>query len=510
MNDKDQQWALFWCSVLHSLIFEEIAPEQRARHLKQLSEQERRFPNGTYKKASLSTLKRKWKCYQEGGVEALVRKRRSDRGQPRKVSPEIIDKAVEIKRDLPTRSARTINQFLQHQYQLTIPRSTLYRQLKQQGATRLKLGVAKTKVRCRWTRERANELWVGDFSNGPYVMVEGQVQPTYLSLFIDCHSRYVVEGRYYLRQSLDILVDSLLRAWTHHGPSNELYLDNAKVYHANALKAACYGLHIHLLHRKPGDPPPGGLVERLFLTNQQQFEAEVRAGHILTLDRLNKAFSAWLGVVYHQAVHSELKDTPQNRFAQGIRRHLDMEQAIRFFMQEKKRIVHRDFSDVAIDGCFYRVERKYRGDRVIVRYDPFSAREKVLIYSEDEQFLATAERYHREIKDDFQPQPLPKYNYLDMIIEQQDKALDAQAKGIDFTKLTRERWPFSSFVHTLARLLGQKAGISAFSTEQLETLQAAYNTMPSLCEARLIAAAESAEVKNLHHILWQLQQQPEK
>ena len=262
MNTKDRQWALFWCSVLHSLIFEEIAPEQRARYLKQLSEQERRFPNGTYKKASLSTLKRKWKCYQEGGFDALVRKRRSDRGQPRKLSPEIIAKAVAIKRDLPTRSAPTINQFLQHHYQLTIPRSTLYRQLKQQGATRLKLGVAKTKVRCRWTRERANELWVGDFSNGPYVMLKGQVQPTYLSLFIDCHSRYVVEGRYYLRQSLDILIDSLLRAWTRHGLSNELYLDNAKVYHANALKAACYGLHIRLLHRKPGDPSPGGLVER--------------------------------------------------------------------------------------------------------------------------------------------------------------------------------------------------------------------------------------------------------
>jgi putative transposase len=511
MNTKDQQWALFWCSVLHRLIFEEIAPEQRARHLKQLSEQEWRFPDGTYKKASLSTLKRKWKCYQQGGLDALVRKRRGDRGQARKLSPEIIDKAVEIKRDLPTRSARTINQFLQHQYQLTIPRSTLYRQLKQQGATRLKLGVAKTKVRCRWTRERANELWVGDFSNGPYVMVDAQVQATYLSLFIDCHSRYVVEGRYYLRQSMDILVDSLLRAWTRHGTSHELYLDNAKVYHANALKAACYGLHIHLLHRRPRDPSPGGLVERLFLTNQQQFEAEVRAGHILTLDRLNKAFRAWLGVVYHQTMHCELHDTPQNRFEQGIRRPLDLEQAIRFFMQQKKRIVHRDFSDVAIDGCFYRLERRYRGDSVLVRYDPFSTREKVWIYSEDDTFLCTAERYHREIQEHFQPQPLPKpkYNYLDMIIEQQDKALDAQAQGIDFTKLTRGRWPFSSFVHTLAQLLGEKAGISAFSTEQLETLKAAYHSMPSLCEAQLVAAAESAEVKNLHHILWQLQQQRE-
>ncbi len=357
MNPKDQEWALFWCSLLHGLIFEEIAPEDHARHLRELSQQKRRFPNGAFKQASLSTLKRKWRCYQDGGFEALARKNRSDRGQPRKVSAEIIAHAVEYKKDLPTRSACTINQFLENHHQLTIPRSTLYRHLKQQGATRLKLGVAKQKVRCRWTRERANELWVGDFSDGPYVMVEGRVQPTHLSLFIDCHSRYVVEGRYYLRQSLDILVDSLLRAWTLHGPPNELYLDNAKVYHAHALKAACYAMVIGLLHRAVGDPAPGGLVERLFLTGQQQFEAEVRAGDILPLERLNKAFQAWLSVVYHPRVHSAIDDTPHNRFQQGIRRPIDIDQAIGFFMREKQRTVHRDFSDVAIDGQFYRVDQ---------------------------------------------------------------------------------------------------------------------------------------------------------
>ncbi len=64
--------------------------------------------------------------------------------------------------------------------------------------------------------------------------------PTHLSAFIDCHSRYVVEARYYLRENLDILIDSLLRAWSVHGASRELYLDNAKIYLVHALKAACF------------------------------------------------------------------------------------------------------------------------------------------------------------------------------------------------------------------------------------------------------------------------------
>jgi len=65
----------------------------------------------------------------------------------------MIDKAIALKKDQPRRSAHAINQFLQEEFQATIPRSTLYRHLRRAGATRLKLGVSKQKVRCRWTRD---------------------------------------------------------------------------------------------------------------------------------------------------------------------------------------------------------------------------------------------------------------------------------------------------------------------------------------------------------------------
>ena len=88
---------------------------------------------------------------------------------------------------------------------------------------------------------RRRRFRLGDFEDGPCVLVGDQAVTTHLSAFIDCHSRYVVEARYYLRENLDILIDSLLRAWAIHGASRELYLDNAKIYHAHALKAACFG-----------------------------------------------------------------------------------------------------------------------------------------------------------------------------------------------------------------------------------------------------------------------------
>jgi len=189
----------------------------------------------------------------------------------------------------------------------------------------------KKKVRCRWTRDKANDLWVGDFANGPYVMHNGEVKETYLSLFIDCHSRFVVQGEYYIKQSLDILIDTLLKGFCKHGIPNDLYLDNAKVYHANALKSACYDLKIRLLHRKVRDPSPGGLVERLFLSGQRQFESEVRAGDILTLAQINKYFDAWLEMAYHNRVHSELKQMPSDAFARAIHRPVELNAVLKFF-----------------------------------------------------------------------------------------------------------------------------------------------------------------------------------
>ena len=180
--DKQQELkALFWCDLLRPIIFDEIEEHPHA-YLVQLSQKECLFPNGIRKKPSLSTLKRKLKKYQLGGIEQLKRKTRNDRGQPRQYSTDIVDKVVEYKKDLPTRSAHTINAFLQEHHKIEIPESTLYRYLRDNNATRTKLNVIKKKVRCRWTRDNANDLWIGDFANGPYVMHEGVVKETYLSL----------------------------------------------------------------------------------------------------------------------------------------------------------------------------------------------------------------------------------------------------------------------------------------------------------------------------------------
>jgi transposase InsO family protein len=313
MGRNEDAWAVFRCSLLTPLLLGEIDPADRESYFRELAAEERLLPNGRRERVSVRTLRRWWQRLRDEGVPGTFRRRRQDRGQPRANQRLLLERAVQLKQEQPRRSALVINRILLHELGRSLPRSTLYRHLRRAGATRRKLGVSTQTIRCRWTRHEPGALWVGDFEHGPPVIHEGQARKTYLSAWIDCHSRYVVEAHYYLAENFDILVDSLLRAWGQHGASRELYVDNAKIYHATALRLACTQLEIKLLHRPPLDPPAGGLIERFFQTLQQQFEAEVRAARPLSLADLNLALRAWRDEEYHLAVHSQTKETPAAR-----------------------------------------------------------------------------------------------------------------------------------------------------------------------------------------------------
>jgi transposase InsO family protein len=516
LSDRHEQEAVFWCSLLEPLILEEVPRDEAAAFLRQLAQTEQLFPNGGRKKPSRATLWRKWKLVREGGFDALLRQRRSDRGQPRSVEPTIIDKAVELKKDQPRRSDETINQFLRQEFKTTLPKSTLYRHLKKAGATRLKLGIAKQKVRCRWTRETSNALWVGDFEDGPYVIDGDRAKETHLSAFIDCHSRFVVDARYYYRENLGVLIDSLLRAWANHGASRELYADNAGIYHARALKTACLKLHIKLLHRAAGDPPGGGVIERFFETVQSQFESEVRAGDILTLEKLNQALSAWLEVSYHERTHSETGQPPRLRYEadKPFTRHVDLQRVLKYFLKREERRVDPDFSDVRVSGLFFRVDKGLRRDKVEVHYDPFGDLESVLIYSLDGQYLGIGLRHEREKGEEAAdapagaPPPKAKHNYLDLLIQKQKEALERRTQGIDYRAALAaadRRWPFIEFAKQLAEHLGRSGGLSAFRGDELEALQKIYQRLKFLDPGLLEAACAQAQQRSIAEIVFLLQ-----
>lgn len=514
-RDRHEQWAVFWCSLLSPLLYGEIPETEAGTFLRQLSETECEFPDGRRRRPSRATLYRKWKEHRQGGLEGLERKPRSDRGQPRKDRAALVARAIALKQDQSRRSSRTINQFLQREFHNKIPRSTLYRQLQRAGATRRKLGISSKKIRSRWTREASNDLWLGDFQDGPYVLENDRAVESHLSAFIDCHSRYVVEARYYLRENFDILIDSLLRAWGGHGAPRELYLDNAKIYHAQGLRRACCSLNIRLLHRPVRDAAPGGLIERFFRTAQDQFEAEVRAGEILTLDRLNRGLTAWLATSYHEEVHSEIRQSPRLRYEQDRKlvRYVDLHRVSQYFLRREPRTVDRTYSDIRLNGGFFRVDPKLRGDAVEVRYDPFRALETVLVYSPEGEYLGVGQRHDRERRAD-QPQATPpsrpvKFSYLALLEQIHEESLRRRQGGIDYQAVLAQghaRWPFVEFVVQLAAHLGLAGGLSAFRADDLTILQQVHARLPGLDSRLLRQACEEVPQRSIPEIVFRLQQ----
>lgn len=514
MRHNDDDWAVFWCSLLGPILLEEIKPGERRAFLKNLSQQEVVLPNGRRKRISLSTLRRHVRKFRQNKIVGLRRQVRNDLGKSRKNREAMIARAVELKKQQPYRSPKAINEFLQREFGRTIPVATMNRHLRRAGATRLKLGASDKKIRCRWTRDHSNALWVGDFSEGPLVFHKGRVIKSHLSIWIDCHSRYVVEGRYYFHENLDILIDSLLRAWASHGASREIYVDNAKVYHSGALKMACAQLNISLLHRPPRDPSPGGIIERIIQTTQHQFESEIRASHTVTLEELNRYFHAWLHASYHDAVHSSTERKPNELFREQtrFRRNVDTPDVLELFYIREKRKVNVEFSDVQVARKFFAIDAAHRGDQVMVHYDPFSALSDVRIYSMEGQFLQVAHRYKRERG--AHPQPTPHatdtpldLEYLKLLEERHQQQDGANAeRGMDYHEARKQQlWSLPQFAAKFAKLLGRQGGVSGLSAEEMERLSHFHRHHSRVTSRLLEEAFELADVKTIPVIIFHLQ-----
>lgn len=512
MNARQEQEALFWCSLLDRVLFERLDTVGECRELREISKQEVVFPGGRKGKPSLSTLKRKLKKYRQGGFNAMGRKARSDRGKSRAVPGEVIATAIAAKKDQPRRSSVMLNLILKHQHGRTVPRSTLYRHLKNAGATRIKLGVSKQKIRKRWTKEHTHDMWAGDFEYGPYVLVDGKSVQSYLSAFIDVCSRTIVAARYYVRQNFDVLSDTLIRAFEVHGVPRKIYLDNGKVYHARALKRACYRLGTGLVHRTKGDPATGGIIERFFETVQSQFESEVRAGDILGLDRLNESFAAWLEVVHHQTPNSCTGQPPKQRYDERLIaiRQADMEAVTESFFQHEERTVDKTFSDIRLNNRFYKVDPKLRGDRLDVRYDLRGPAGEILLYSLKEEYLGKGVLHQREEGQDVPPEARRSgktFDMMGMLIDAHKKQLADEIGGIDYGAAGRcHRWSFDAFAACLADLLGRKGGLSAFSAEELGALKQVHGRHRDLTRTFLKKAFAKADRPTIPSIVYALQQ----
>jgi transposase InsO family protein len=328
------------------------------------------------------TLEDWWYAYQRGGFAALHPKARSDRGVPRVLTPEQERHILEQVKAYPAIAIKVLYRHWKEADPKLPAISAVYRALQRQSldqrSRRYLVRQAISGPTKAFEAPWVNELWMVDFSPGPFLHLPEQKKPlaTQLCAILDDHSRVVAHAAYYLAADTRCFHQSFKQAIQRRGVPRKLYTDQGRPFTNDHTRLICANLGIRLLHAKPYHAWSKGKIERFFLTLQQDFEASLRlAGKApSSLEELNARLADWLQTVYQTRVHEGTGMSPNERFAQGSRQvraleaHLDLE---RLFYAQVFRVVRKD-GTVRVENQLYEVDLALRGLEVRLRFDPWT------------------------------------------------------------------------------------------------------------------------------------------
>jgi transposase len=157
---KEREEALRRFALISPLLEEGIsAPEMARRRCELLGREE----------ISERTLRRWVASHKKDGFDGLFRRERNDKGSSKSISPEALELAEQMRRELPRRSAGLLCELLEREGHKAA-RSTLERHLRLKGLSGRQLAAeAKTGgATRRFVRVGRNTLWQSDIKYGPY------------------------------------------------------------------------------------------------------------------------------------------------------------------------------------------------------------------------------------------------------------------------------------------------------------------------------------------------------
>ena len=324
---------------------------------------------------SARTLRRWLEQYRLGGLEALRPRHRQDRGLVKTVTPAVLDAAIALKEELPTRSVRAILEILEQERVIAagaVTRATLDRHLRRVGVMTRRPRPTLARGARRFQREHRNQLWQSDLKYGPYLPDPDDPRKmcrTYLIVFLDDATRLVPYAAFFLAQREFQLEQAFKWAVLRYGLPDKVYVDNGKIFVADHFKLACARLNVRHAHTAPFSPEAKGKVEK-FMSRVEEFIAELTLAPVYTLNELNDTFSVWLNDGYNTMPHAALDGrTPFEVFHTDTRpiRPVDQHTLHEAFLHEDTRKVDKT-GCVKFRGALVEIGAKYVGKRITLRY----------------------------------------------------------------------------------------------------------------------------------------------
>lgn len=323
------------------------------------------------------TLRRYMAGYREQGFDGLKPKGKCYSREPA-IPPEILEQAILLRREVPSRSVAQIIQILEWEGLAKpgqVKRSTLQEKLAQRGySTRhMKLYASSGIAARRYQQRHRNQLWHSDVKYGPYLPIgkDGTKKQVYLVTFLDDATRFILHGQFYPVLDQIIVEDCYRQSIQKYGVPESVFFDNGTQYRNKWMARACAKMGVKLLFARPYSPESAGKQER-FNRTVDAFLSEAALQKPDTLDELNRLFWVWLEECYQNKPHSALKGkSPEAVFRSSKKalKFLDPEIIASAFLHCEERKVDKA-GCISFQGEKYEVGLNFIGCTVDVIYDP--------------------------------------------------------------------------------------------------------------------------------------------
>ena len=310
---------------------------------------------------------------------------------------EIVEQAIQLKKEVPKRSVQQIIFILEQENWAapgSLKRSTLERYLYRAGFGVRQMQMyrdARKSSSKRFCKPHRMMLLQADIKYGCKLPIgkNGAMVQTYLSSVIDDHSRYILHSRFYDNQEEAIVEDSFHKVITKAGKFDCAYFDNGSQYIAKQLKFSLARLGITVRHAPVRSGKSKGKQEK-FHQVVDAYLREAKVHKIKTLEELNRHWDNYLEEYYHKKPHDGIREyyeslgvgtggrgiSPLQEWNRDSRPlvFLDADVVTEAFLHHEERVVDKG-ACISFQGRKYETKPSLIGFKVGIAYDPADSRE---------------------------------------------------------------------------------------------------------------------------------------
>jgi transposase InsO family protein len=344
------------------------------------------------------TIRRYLTDYKKDGFSGLKPKSKNQTRTDVAIPTNIINEAITLRREVPSRSINQIIQILEWEGLVSpgeIKRSTLQEKLSDRGySTRqMKMYAGGGLAARRYQKSFRNQMWQSDLKYACYLPIGpgGTLKQVYLAVFLDDATRFVLHAEFFSTLDQIIVEDCFRQAIQKYGVPESVLFDNGKQYRTKWMGRACAKMGIRLMYARPYSPECKGKIEvfnKYIDSFQNEFALEKNNR---TLERLNELFWVWLDECYQNKPHSGLTNniSPENAYRIDIKpiKYLEPELVATAFLHCEERKVDKS-GCISFEGVKYEVGISFIGCKVDIIYDPLSTDEITIEYEGHAAFKA--------------------------------------------------------------------------------------------------------------------------